>query len=180
MATLRLEPAVHTHDVADGRVRRHPQSHFLDFIVNGISLRRTGLDAGDLVTELNRSWWSGRSAAVETLTGRRPAPGLASGRVPLLVCGDCGDLACGAVTVALRVGPREVTWSDFRWEDGHSAPIDSPVLPIVFDRDRYEAELAGADDLVAALSDDEPLFEEHPRRGWRARWWRRRGSRRRS
>jgi hypothetical protein len=177
LSTLGLEPAVHTHDVAEGRVTRHPRSHFLDFVIDGVSLLRTAHGEGNLVTELNRSWWSQDTPAVETLLGRRPAPNLDSGRIPLLVCGECGDLACGAVTAALDVGDSEVTWSDFRWENGYeeAEPIDSLVDPMRFDRAQYEAELAEADHQVADLPEDEPLFRERPRRGLHFRWpWQRR------
>ena len=172
LATLRLEPAVHTHDVMDGRVARQPRSHFLEFLIDGVSLRRTAHGEGDLVTGLNRSWWSQDPSAVETLLGRRPAPDLESGRIPLLVCGECGDLACGAVTAALDMGPSEVTWSDFRWENGYDEPepIDSLVVPIRFERGQYEAELANAGHRVAALSENQPLFREKSRRGRQFRW----------
>jgi hypothetical protein len=168
---------VHTHDVVDGRVAHHPRSHFLDFVVDGVSLRRTAHGEGNLVTGLNRSWWSQDPSAVAILLGRRPAPNLDSGRIPLLVCGECGDLACGAVTVALDVGASEVTWSDFRWENGYEEAelVDSLVEPIRFDRAQYEAVLADAGHQVAALPEDEPLFRERSRRGPHFRWpWQRR------
>ncbi|MEU2348551.1 hypothetical protein [Modestobacter sp. NPDC049651] len=172
LATLRLEPALHTHDVMDGRVARHPQSHFLDFLISGVSLQMTAHGVGNLVTELNRLWWSPDSLAVETLLGRRPAPCLESGRIPLLVCGECGDLACGAVTAALDMGAREVTWSEFRWENGYEEPepMDSLGVPITFDRGQYEAELADADHRVVALRENEPLFRGRSRRRRQLRW----------
>lgn len=37
-------------------------------------------------------------------------------RVALYVCQECGDLGCGAVTVAVNRDPGAITWSDFRWE----------------------------------------------------------------
>jgi len=176
-ATLRLEPAVHTHNVLDGRVRRHPQSHFLDFLVDGVSLLSTAHEQ-DLVTDLNRDWVPEAVApAVETLLGRRTSPGLDGGRVPLLVCGSCGDLACGALTAKLDVGTNGVTWSEFRWENGYQdpEPIDSLRAPITFDRAQYEAELADAARRVAALPESEPRFLERPRRDRRRRWrWLRR------
>ncbi len=87
-ATLRLEPAVHTHNVVDGRVTQHPQSHFLDFLIDGVSLLSTAQEQDNLVTDLNRDWVPEAVApAVETLLGRRTSPDLDAGRVPLLVCG---------------------------------------------------------------------------------------------
>ena len=177
-AALRLEPVVHTRTIVDGRVTRHPQSHFLDFVIDNVSLLRTAHGQGNLVTDLNRAWRAECvTAAIEALLGRRPAPDLSGGRIRLLVCGECGDLACGAVTAALDVGVSEMTWSDFRWENwyGEPEPIDSLVEPIRFDRARYEAELADADNRVGALPEAEPLFRERFRRGRYVRWpWQRR------
>ncbi|RBY86449.1 hypothetical protein [Blastococcus sp. TF02A-30] len=173
LATLRLRPAVHTHDVQDGRVRRHPQSHFLDFLIDGVSLVSTAHEQDNLVTDLNRDWVPDAVApAVETLLGRRASPDLDAGRVPLLVCGSCGDLACGAVTAKLDVGTKEVTWSEFRWENGYEGPepIDSLPDQVRFDRAQYEAELADAVHRVATLPESEPRFLERPRRGRHLRW----------
>jgi hypothetical protein len=172
LATLRLEPSVHTHTVVDGRVTRHLQSHFLDFLIDNASLVKT-VHEQDLVTDLNRAWLPGGVAsAIETLLGRRPAPGLSEGRIPLLVCGECGDLECGAVTAALDVGASEVTWSDFQWENGYEEPepIDTLAEPVRFDRAQYEAELADAGHRVAALPEAEPLFRERSQRGRYFRW----------
>ncbi len=45
---------------------------------------------------------------------------LEPGPLPLYVCPIDGDLACGAVTVAVTHGRNETTWSDFRLEDGYT------------------------------------------------------------
>ncbi|MEU2351172.1 hypothetical protein [Modestobacter sp. NPDC049651] len=177
LLTLGLQPAVHTHDVRDGRVVRHPRSYFLDFLVDGVSFSNLAHVDRNLVTALNRSVWADISGAVETLLGRRPAPYLDAGRIPLLVCGSCGELECGAVTAALHVGATEVTWSDFRWDQGNISgpePIDSLCAPLRFDRVQYGAELADVGLRVADLPDDEPLFSRPPHRGRRLRWpWQR-------
>ena len=70
------------------------------------------------------------------------------------------------------MGPSEVTWSDFRWENGYEEPepIDSLGVLIRFDRGQYEAELAEVDHRVADLPEDEPLFRQSPHRGRRRRW----------
>jgi hypothetical protein len=163
--------------VVNGRGTCHPRSHFLDFLIDGVSLLRTTHGEGNLVTELNRSWRSQVQPAVETLLGLRPALYLDAGRIPLLICGNCGDLACGAVTAALNVGATEVTWSEFQWENGYEdpEPIDSLRESIRFDRAHYEAGLADADQRVAALPEDEPLFSGPFRRGrhFRLPWQRR-------
>lgn len=167
LATLRLQPAVHTHAVVDGRKTHHPRSHFLDLVIDGASLVRTANNGGNLVTELNRSTSSHVPPVVDTLLGQRPATDLRAGRIPLLVCAACGDLACGAVTVALDVGATEVTWSKFQWENGYEnpEPIESLTAPIRFDRAQYEAELADAEGRVASLPEEESLFRKPPERG---------------
>ena len=178
-ATLRLEPAVHTHNVLDGRVRRYPRSHFLDFLIDGVSLLSTAHEQDTLVTDLNRDWApEAVASAVEALVGRGPARYFDEGRVPLLVCASCGEPEGGTITAGLDVGPTEVTWSGFRWEHGNlrgPEPIDSLPNQVRFDRAQYEAELADAVQRVADLPESEPRFLERPRRDRHLRWpWYRR------
>lgn len=176
LATLRLDPAVVTRVFHDGNVARHPESHFLDFVVNGRSLRSVALTPGpDLVTGLNRPWLPGIPDAVEVLLGRRPSEDLAPGRLALLVCVVDGDLGCGALTTALGLGDTEVSWSDFLWEDGiyDPRPVTQLDRPITFDRSQYEAAFVDAYERVAGFPYDE--LAHHGRRflwpwqwGWRA------------
>ena len=69
-----------------------------------------------------------------------------SGRVPLYTC-YCGDLGCGAVTVAVSESGDRVHWSDFgmesNWEAGFS-PSDymKRTGPFEFDRSDYLLALA--------------------------------------
>ena len=172
LSTLRLQPAVHTHTVVERRKSYHPRTHFLDFVIDDASLVEAADSEGNLVTELNRATTLQTPPVVDTLLGRRPAPYLEAGRVPLLVCAACGDLACGAITATLDVGATEVTWSAFRWENGYEDPaiVDSLTEPIRFDRAQYEAELADADQRVAALPESEPWFSKPDERGRQFRW----------
>ena len=110
----------------DGTIH-HPKSRFLDFVVNDVSLLATTRQQGNLVTPFNGAWHpSAWTSAVESLLGGGSDPELPAGRVPLLVCGECGDLACGAITTALAVSRTEVTWSNFNWETGLRDPEDAP------------------------------------------------------
>lgn len=173
--TLRLEAAVVTRASDDGNITRHPESHFLDLMVNGRSLRSAaGEPARDLVTELNRPWLPGVPEAVDRLLGRRSSEDLAAGRVALLVCPVDGDLGCGQLTAALEVRDREVSWSDLRWEDGIFDPrsVEHLHQPVVFDRAEYEAAFAGAYERVAAFPYDK--LAHHGRRFlWPWQWgWR--------
>jgi hypothetical protein len=172
LATLLLDPAVVTGVLHDGNITRHPESHFLDFVVNARSLRSAAWTPGpDLVTELNRAWLPSVPDAVDRLLGRRPSEDLAPGRVALLVCSVCGDLGCGQLTAALEIGDAEICWSDFRWEDGMSEPRPAEQLPerLTFDRNSYEAAFADAYEQVAAFPYDE--LAHHGRRFlWPWQW----------
>lgn len=171
-ATLRLEPDNVTRVFLDGNITRHPESRFLDLVVDGRSLRDiVGEPAQDLVTELNRPWLPGVPDAVATFLGRRPGEFLAPGRIPLLVCAVDGDLGCGALTTALDVGAAEVTWSDFLWEDGifDPRPVEHLDRPVTFGRANYEAAFADAYERVAAFPYDE--LAHHGRRFlWPWQW----------
>ena len=68
--TLRLEPAVVTHVFLDGNLTRHPESHFLDIMIDDRSLRLiAGEPARDMVTELNRPSLPTVPEAVDRLLG---------------------------------------------------------------------------------------------------------------
>lgn len=49
---------------------------------------------------------------------------LASGRVPLLVCEECGDISCGAIAAHIAVEAERVVWSDWKNENGNEEPSD--------------------------------------------------------
>lgn len=169
-ATLTLVPAVRTRSVVDGNQTRRPESHFLDFVVDGKSLRDIAHEPG-LVTELNRAWLHVASDAVQRLLGRASTEQLTDGRVMLLVCGECGDLGCGAITARLDVNDDSVTWSDFLYENTYAdpAPVPSLLAAIRFDRSAYESALGGAPGVVAGLPYD---GAEHAQRGslWPWQW----------
>jgi hypothetical protein len=156
---LTLAPAVITGTLDDGNVIRHPESHCLDFVINGELLTETAANGGlgDLVTPLNRPWLTTVPSEIDQLLGHRPHPDLASGRIAVLVCAVCGDLGCGAVTAALTVRDDTVIWSEWALENGRDQadPIDALGPSAVFDRPLYEAALRGAYAQLAALPYDE-------------------------
>jgi hypothetical protein len=51
---------------------------------------------------------------------------LQSNRTPVLVCEECGDVACGAFAVRITRTGSVVRWSDWAWEngDGRPRPVD--------------------------------------------------------
>jgi hypothetical protein len=170
-STLELQRSIVTGVFHDGNITRHPESHFLDLVVNGQSLRAVTAAGDELVTELNRPWLPGVPDSIERFLGRRPGEFLAPGRIPLLVCPVDGDLGCGQLTTALDVRGAEVTWSDFRWEDGivASRPVEHLDQPITFGRAQYEAAFDDAYERVAAFFYDE--LAHHGRRFlWPWQW----------
>ena len=70
--------------------------------------------------------------------GEQPAD-LASGRLPVLVCAECGDLACGAIATRIDDGPSSVAWSDFAYENTYEDPEPFELGPFEFDRPTYES-----------------------------------------
>lgn len=104
---------------------------FLDWTVNG-HLLRTMLGWKNPPSEctcLVTGW--DLDAALAWLEGLRlgGAGGFPDGRAAVLVCNECGDLECGALSVRVT---REATvhWSDFGWqvprEEGFQ-PLDVPL-----------------------------------------------------
>jgi len=167
LATLCLEPATVTSTFYDGNITRHPESHFLDLLVDDRTLRLTvGEPAQGLVTELNRPWLPEVPEAVDRLLGRRPAEFLAWGRVALLVSSVDGDIGCGQLTTALDVGAAEVTWSDFLWEGSSDPrPVEHLTEPVRFDRAQYQDAFADAYERLAGFP-----YDEMAHRGRRFLW----------
>jgi hypothetical protein len=111
-----------------------------DFLVDGQSLAgRFGVAERDLVGRLDRADRAANAAAIRVLTGEDP-PDLPPDRVILFVCPECGGLGCGAVTAAVRVTDKAVTWSDFLHENSYDESMSTPfpgVGPFEFDADAY-------------------------------------------
>ena len=82
-----------------------------------------------------------RKAMVAQLLGESPSP-LPSGRVPLLVCEECGDVACGAIAAFISVEADTIVWCDWKAENGSNEPTDLmwPTFPgeFTFNRAQYE------------------------------------------
>lgn len=94
---------------------------------------------------------------------------LEPGRLPLYVCPIDGDLACGAVTVAVTHGRNETTWSDFRLEDGHTDDeigLDLSALgPLTFPRAAYREALLEPVGVLDALDANDRAAELEYRQG---------------
>lgn len=72
----------------------------------------------------------------------RASPESPSGRVPIYVCGECGDLGCGAVTAKVELTPEGYVWKDFGYENDYAPEMSDfvsyrEVGPFLFDKERY-------------------------------------------
>ena len=154
---LTLRPAVLRREWLDGNITRYPESHYLDLVVDGRSFSAIAHGPANMVAPLNRAWLPTVPDAIRELLGERPTEGLSEGRTSLLVCGTCGDLACGAVTVSLRVVDDTVTWSKFAWENAYepATRIDGAPASVAFDRRDYADVLTNAYGRIAEFPYDE-------------------------
>jgi hypothetical protein len=103
------------------------QRSWLDFIVDGASLCDT-LKAGGYIGCLG---WGDpgveASSLRQLMQGERSQ--LPDGRVMIYVCAECGDLGCGAVTVAVRREGDTIIWDHFGLENNYD--------PEMTDRESY-------------------------------------------
>lgn len=97
------------------------ERNFWDFIVDGISLRsnwRAPDSFGIVADVIGVLGWGAAESEVGAVAKllREAEPDYPPNRIALYVCPECGDLGCGAVTVAINREEEAVSWSDFRWE----------------------------------------------------------------
>lgn len=70
-----------------------------------------------------------------------------NGHRAVLVCRECGDFGCGALTVRIARLGDHVVWSDWLWQvdfDQATHDFSRPVPPITFQGDQYLAALRAA------------------------------------
>lgn len=88
-----------------------------------------------------------RAKIVTQLLAESPS-GLKSGRVPVLVCEECGDVGCGAFTVRVVREGEHIKWTDWAFENGRdqAEEITWPTKPdvLIFERNAYETEIRKA------------------------------------
>jgi len=85
--------------------------------VNGVRLgRQLGSRIVDESEPIRSGWTLDPVLAyLDQLSAPRSGEFLA-GHAALLVCEECGDLECGAITAAVDSEETTVIWSDFRWQ----------------------------------------------------------------
>lgn len=142
----------------------------MEFVIDGERLgRQLGpflgyADATDeYVPVLVTDWPTGIALSdLDRLLGAEPPPEL-TGRAAMYVCAECGDLGCGAVTAVVTVDPRQVTWSEFGYQNNYepfqASAVFEGVGPFTFDRSEYSAALERFRDVVRLADlngDDSP------------------------
>ncbi|MBT9254450.1 hypothetical protein KMZ32_01920 [Phycicoccus sp. MAQZ13P-2] len=162
-----------SRDLQRGRWFERTFGQRVEFVLDGrgVSDQFAETDLGRSTRHSSyESLFEAHERAVEVLTGAVPAEDWLEDptRVPVLMC-PCGDLECGALTVALEVGDRHVTWRRWAWENGHEPLLPVPELPEVeIGREAYEQVLRDA----AGLAADQRSQQVRVRVATPGPWWR--------
>jgi len=129
---------------------RKRERYTFDFVINGFSLfKATQAFESDMCGSLSNPQFehelarriNGRIAAM--LTSEVPVGGH---RVALFVCPECGDFACGAMTVLVSRTDLGVRWSDFAYENGFEAASQVNLVgPFEFEWAAYLTEIERSD-----------------------------------
>lgn len=97
---------------------------YQDILINGVPLREhVERHEGFRVKEISPLGWLDQ--ALDRLLLLSP-PDFEDGRTSLLVCGECGDLGCGAVSAVITCVGGLVRWEDMGHQD--NLGIDPPHL----------------------------------------------------
>ena len=104
-----------------------------DFIIDGKSLlelltKSISLDSPDLMGCFVSGFPNQNEHSRSALLCLDAAP-LESGRVPLYICPECGDLGCGLFAARVSKVPSGYTWNDFAYENGYEAPAPCLEVP---------------------------------------------------
>ena len=103
-------------------------------------------------SQLSPLGWSSASSAqradtVAQFLGEKPSE-LKSGRVPVLVCEECGDVACGSIAARVIREVDSIRWTDWLYENGYEPgrPLEWSTQPgdLVFSPKAYEAAIRKA------------------------------------
>jgi hypothetical protein len=119
------------------------ERYTFDFVVNGASLfKATQASSSDMSGCLSDPRFEPEVARrlndgiANILTSGIPVSG--GHRVTLFVCPECGDVACGAITVLVSRNDLVVRWSDFAFDNGYEARTElTQVGPFEFEWATY-------------------------------------------
>jgi hypothetical protein len=117
------------------------ERYTFDFVVNGVSLfEATQAARYDMCGSLSNPHFEREAARqinsgiIAQLTSDSPIGGH---RVPLFVCPECGDFACGTITARVSRTDLGVQWFDFAYENGFDAALGLGVGPFEFEWASY-------------------------------------------
>jgi hypothetical protein len=151
LSHLELAPLIRA-GAQDANGTFRSERHFLDFVVNGESLWEALGKRHDLVSILCVEYSADETAkAVSRLLLIEKAD-MPNNRRSLLVCSECGGLACGAITAMVEREGETITWKAFGYENTYEDKIwldaYKTVGPYTFDAAAYEGMLVQALDLL--------------------------------
>jgi len=126
---------------------------YVDFVVDGRSLGQSMKTAGyDLVSVFTAEWENScLEEAKQRLLLQRDSdfPG---DRRSLYVCGECGDLGCGAVSIIVEFQDESVIWRNFGYENTWEEIVHFEKLqdigPFRFPLVSYRKAIEGAVELL--------------------------------
>lgn len=132
MDLLAVVEATTATTLLNGDQAQASEHSFLDWTVNGQPLRfMLGWENAPSDTTCMVTGWDldAGLAWLESL-GSAGAGDFPDGRAAVLVCQECGDLECGALSVSITREAATVRWSDFGWQVPHEEgfqPLDVPL-----------------------------------------------------
>lgn len=123
---------------------------FLDFVVDSQSLYDLVGHQFDKVSCLAQ-WPNAEEIqkALNRLLLREPAD-FPNNRRALYVCGECGGLDCGAVSIVIEEHENTITWRDFGYENSWEDNLEKfeDIGPFVFNKGEYIVALQEAVDTL--------------------------------
>jgi hypothetical protein len=91
---------------------------YVDFVVNGTSLGQSMANAGyDLVSVFTAEWENACILEAKQRLLLQRDSDFPDGRRSLYVCGECGGLECGAVSIIVEFQNESVIWRSFGYEN---------------------------------------------------------------
>ncbi len=120
------------------------ERRYVDFVIDGRSLF-DALNAADqdLIGVLG---WAGKGTdlvTIEQLLLRRDAP-FPDGRHMIFVCGECGDIGCGAIRADVCTEGDQIVWKNFGFENNYDEEMSDfetyqSIGPFSFPEKEYTA-----------------------------------------